>query len=345
MRQDIFGHTKDGDGVTAWRLENTRGAAATVLDYGCTIQSLCMPNARGGLTDVVLGYDSVAEYEENGGYAGAVIGRFANRIGKSEFTLNGKTYPLARNDGENHLHGGIRSFDKVLWKAEAGQSTLVLSRLSPEGEEGYPGNLEVTVTYLLTDDNTLRIVYDAVSDDDTLVNLTDHSYFNLNGEGSVLGHYLLINASAFTENDRNCLPTGRLLPVSGTPFDFREPKQIGRDIEAPDMQLRYGSGYDHNYILKNDAEPAQLKKAAVLYSPESGIRMTAYTTQPGMQLYTGNHLTPRKGKKGCLIRKRGGVCLETQLWPNATAYPHFPSPILRAGERYHTETVYRFEVT
>ncbi|NLA85713.1 MAG: galactose mutarotase, partial [Clostridiales bacterium] len=240
MRQYIFGRTIDGRDVTAWRLENTRGAAATILDYGCTVQSLLIPNARGGLTDAVLGYDTAAEYEENGGYAGAVIGRVANRIGKSEFTLNGSTYRLARNDGENHLHGGIRGFDKAFWKAEAGQNTLALSRLSPDGEEGYPGNLEVTVTYLLNEDNALRIVYDAVSDDDTLINLTNHSYFNLNGEGSVLGHYLQINASTFTENDRDCLPTGRLLPSAGTPFDFREPKPIGRDIEAPDIQLCYG---------------------------------------------------------------------------------------------------------
>jgi aldose 1-epimerase len=323
-------------------LENRTGASATILDYGCTVQSLCVPNAREAFTDVVLGYDTVSDYEENSGYVGATVGRFANRIGGSTFTLNGKTYKLARNDGENHLHGGLRGFDKVLWKAEMRPDALVFTRLSPDGEEGYPGNLAVTITYALTDANALSISYDAVSDQDTVVNLTNHSYFNLNGEGPVLGHALQVFADYLTENDQNCLPTGVLLPVSGTPFDFSKPKQLGCDIGAEDVQLRFGSGYDHNYVLQG-ADPARLKKAAVLFAPESGITMTTYTTQPGLQLYTGNHLIPRKGKNGSRINRRTGVCLETQLWPNATAYDHFPSPVLRAGERYHTETVYRFQ--
>jgi aldose 1-epimerase len=346
VAQHIFGRTKDGYDVTAYRLENGLGASAVILDYGCTVQSLCMPNARGTFTDVVLGYDTVSAYEENSGYVGAVIGRVANRIGKSEFTLNGKTCRLARNDGDNHLHGGLRGFDKMIWKAAAaGQNELVLTRLSPDGEENYPGNLEVKITYILTGDNELRIMYDAAADVDTIVNLTNHSYFNLNGGGSVLGHELQIFAGQLTENDPDCLPTGKLLSVSDSPFDFRNPKPLGRDIQAPDSQLRYGSGYDHNYVLTNGKGTLLMTRAAVLHSTDTGIRMTILTTQPGMQLYSGNHLTPRKGKNGTLIDKHGGVCLETQVWPNAMAYAHFPSPILRAGNRYHTETVYHFDVT
>lgn len=344
MTRFVFGCTRNGQIVTAYRLENRGGATATILDYGCTVQSLCMPNMRGGWTDVVLGYNSVAEYEENDAYLGAVIGRFANRIGNSAFSLNGKTYRLARNDGENHLHGGMRGFDKVIWKAAVKRNVLVFTRVSPDGEENYPGNLEVKITYVLTDGNELRIIYDATSDDDTLINLTNHSYFNLNGGGTVLDHYLQVSADLITENDRNSLPTGKLLPTANSPFDFKEPKRIGRDIGAESEQLRYGNGYDHNFVLSEAANTALLKRAAVLSSLESGIRMTAFTTQPGLQIYTGNYLTPRKGKNGVVIDRRGAVCLETQIWPNATAFPHFPSPILKAGEAYHAETVYQFDI-
>ena len=344
MKHFSFGHTKNGLHVTAYRLGNNRGASATILNYGCTIQSLCMPNAQGTVTDVVLGYDTLSEYEENSGYAGAAIGRVANRIGSGTFTLNGKIYRLALNDGENHLHGGDKGFDKFIWDAAMESNILVLTRLSPDGEDKYPGSLAVRITYELNDSDELRIIYDAVGDKDTLVNLTNHSYFNLNGTGSVLGHYLQVFADHFTENDQNCLPTGKLLRTADTPFDFVKPKQLGRDIDAANVQLLYGSGYDHNFVLSDDPNTAQLKKAAVLYSPETGISMTVMTTQPGIQVYTGNHLTPRKGKNSCLIDRRGGVCLETQVWPNAAAYPHFPSPVLRANAQYHTETVYRFEL-
>jgi aldose 1-epimerase len=343
----LFGHTRAGENVTAYCLENRQGATAVIMDYGATVLSLCVPNAQGGLTDVVLGYDTVTEYEENGGYAGAAIGRVANRIGKSAFTLGGKLYRLARNDGENHLHGGLRGFDKVLWHAEAEGNALVFSRVSPDGEENYPGNLAVKITYELTDGNELRFLYDAVSDADTLVNLTNHSYFNLNGKGDLLDHTLQVFSDRFTENDMFCVPTGRLLSTAGTPFDFREPKTLGRDIDAPDIQLLYGNGYDHNFILSDSfsaSDPPELKKAAILYGGETGISMTTTTTLPGIQVYSGNWLTPRNGKNGIPISKRGAVCLETQVWPNAAAYAHFPSPVLRADEHYHTETVYRFEV-
>ncbi len=347
MTHTVFGRTKDGRTVTAYCLRNRRGATAVILDYGCTVQSLCVPNAQGGMTDVVLGYETVTEYEENGGYLGAAIGRMANRIGKSEFILNGTTYRLASNDGANHLHGGIIGFDKVIWNADRKGNALVLTRVSPDGEESYPGNLAVTITYVLTENNALQITYDAISDADTIVNLTNHSYFNLNGKGSVLGHYLQVFAAQLTENDKYCLPTGKLLCTAETPFDFSKPKQLGQDIEAPDVQLVNGDGYDHNFVLPdNDAvgDKTRLRKAAVLFGPDTKISMTTFTTLPGIQVYSGNSLTPRKGKNGSQINRRDAICLETQVYPDAMANAHFPSPILRANEPYQTQTIYHFEI-
>lgn len=331
-----FGKTREGAPVTAYRLENSAGASVTVLDYGATIQSLCVPNASGGLTDVVLGYDTAAEYEENGGFVGATIGRVGNRIGGAAFRLNGRTYTLAKNDGENHLHGGFRGFDKRLWTIRSlGEDSLVCSLLSPDGEEGYPGNLRVTVTLTLTSRNTLRIRYDADTDQDTIVNLTNHSYFNLNGHGSILDHELQVFASRITENDAGCLPTGKLLEVAGTPFDFRVPKRIGAEIGQDCPQLRCGQGYDHNFVLSG-------KTAAVLRSTASGIMMTVETDMPGMQVYTANTLTERRGKHHSVMSPRGAVCLETQLFPNAMNCYGFPSPVLRAGQHLHSETAFSF---
>lgn len=340
MTHYIFGHTNNGESVTAYCMTNSRGASATILDYGCIVQALKIPNTQGGLTDVVLGYDTIEEYEKNDGYLGAAIGRFANRIGKSEFTLGGKTYLLARNDGENHLHGGIKGFDKFIWSARESRNALELTRISPDGEESYPGNLTVKVTYELTDDNELHITYDADTDANTVVNLTNHSYFNLNGSGTALTHTLQVFAEEFTENDEHCLPTGKVLKTEGTPFDFSQPKQLGRDIGAGNIQLVYGNGYDHNFVL---SDSAVLKKAAVLYSSETGISMTTFTTLPGMQVYSSNWLTERNGKNGSQIDRRRAICLETQVFPNALACPNFPSPILRTGEHFHSETVYLFE--
>ncbi len=342
MTNFVFGKTKDGENVRAWRLANSRGAHAVILDYGCIVQALSVPNAHGGFTDVVLGYDTVAEYEDNDGYFGAVIGRIANRIGKSEFTLNGKTYRLAQNDGKNHLHGGVKGFDKFVWEARQEGNALVFTRFSPDGEENYPGNLRVSISYELTEENELRITYDADTDADTVINLTNHSYFNLDGGGTVLNHYLQIFADEFTENDEGCLPTGRFLKTAGTPFDFSEPKPVGRDIEADDIQLKNGHGYDHNFVLSDKVE---LKKAAVLYSPKTGISMTTFTMLPGMQLYSANWLTPRKGKLGSLIDRRYAICLETQMFPNALAIPHFPNVVLKKDEHYHSVTIYRFDTT
>ena len=336
-----FGRLKDGRAVSGFLMENACGAMTTILDYGCVVQSLSLPGADGRLVDVVLGYETVGEYEENDGYMGAVVGRFANRIGGGALTLGGKTYRLAKNDGSNHLHGGPTGFDRRLFEAEPDGDALVLRRLSPDGEEGYPGNLSVTVTYKLTDDNALSVVFDAVSDADTVVNLASHGYFNLNARGTVLRHELQVFADTYTENDASCLPTGSFVATAGTPFDFRKAKQLGRDIDVPcDIQLKYGCGYDHNFVL---SDTAAMKKAAVLYSPDTGIRMTVHSTQPGLQVYSGNQLTPRRSKNGTIDR-RCGLCLETQGFPNAAAFPHFPSPILRAGARYHAETFYRFDV-
>lgn len=342
METYFFGNTRDGETVTAYRLENSRGTAAVILDYGCIIHSLFVPNAQGGLTDVVLGYDSISEYEENDGYLGAVIGRVAGRLAGAELILNGETRQLAKNDGENQLHGGIRGFDRYVWKAEQeGIAALVLSRLSPDGEENYPGNLLTRVRYELTEDCELKISYEAKTDADTVVSLTNHSYFNLRGGNSALGHFLQLHADRFAETNNESLTTGRLLPVEGTVFDFRAPKEIGRDLGMDDEQLRLVSGYDHTFAL---AEGAGLKKAASLFCPETGIRMCTFTTLPSVQLYIANHLSPRKGKNGAQYDRRHAVCLETQFFPNALKNPSFPSPILRKGETHRSETVYRFEL-
>lgn len=332
-----FGALPDGTPVTAARLENVRGCSVTVLDYGATVQSLLVPDRMGRLVDVVLGYDAAAAYEANGGYLGATIGRVGNRIGGASFSLGGETYALAKNDGENHLHGGVRGFDKRMWRMTAEGETLVCERLSPDGEEGYPGNLNVRVTFTLTEDCALRVRYDAETDRDTPVNLTNHSYFNLNGGGSVLGHRLQLSAERFCENDAHCLPTGRLLTVAGTPFDFRAGKELGADIGSDDEQLRRFGGYDHNYVLTG-------KAAAKLLSAESGIALSVETDLPGMQLYTANSLTERVGKGGQTMARHGAVCLETQLFPNGMNCWGFPSPVLRKGEHMHSETTFSFSV-
>lgn len=333
-----FGSLADGRAVTAWRIEN-EGFSATLIDYGAALQSLCVPAKDGRPVDVVLGYDTAAEYERNGGFLGATIGRVGNRIGGASFALGGKTYSLEKNDGENHLHGGSGGFDRRLWQGEPLDACSVrFSRLSPDGEAGYPGNLAVSVTFTLAG-GALHIRYDADTDADTPVNLTNHSYFNLNGGGTVLHHTLFLAAERFTENDAACLPTGRILTVEeGKPFDFRRSKPLGRDIGADCQQLRNGGGYDHNFILTG------ARDAAVLTGDKSGIRMTMRTDMPGVQLYSGNNLDPRPGKGGVMYGYRDAVCLETQLFPNAMNCYGFPSPVLHKGEHLHSETVYAFEV-
>ncbi len=323
--------------MAAYTVKNQVGASLTVLDYGATIQSLCIPDGNGSLVDVVLGYDTEEEYARNGGYLGAAIGRVGNRIGGAAFSLNGQVYRLAKNDGENHLHGGVEGFDAKRWDVCVEDGSVICTRVSPDGEEGYPGNLSVQIRYTLTEDNRLVITYDADTDCDTPVNLTNHSYFNLNGGGTVLQHKLQIFAERITANGPGCLPTGELRKVEGTPFDFRKEKEIGAEIDADDEQLKLAGGYDVNYVLSGE-------KAAILTGDRSGIIMTVRTDMPGMQLYTANWLSERKGKGGMTLIPRDAACFETQIFPNAMNCYGFPSPILRAGKHLHSETSYEFSV-
>ena len=330
----IFGTTAAGETVTAWTLTQGNGMALTLLDYGATIQSLYVPDRNGTPIDVILGYDTIGEYEKNDGYLGATIGRVANRIGHGQFRLDGKTYSLALNDGENHLHGGSQGFDKYIWKVHPEDDSLVCTRLSPDEEEGYPGNLQVSVRFTLKG-NALTLTYEAQTDRTTIVNLTNHSYFNLAGGGSILSHTLQINADRFLENDAGCLPTGKVLDVAGTAFDFRVPKEIGRDQASGDPNFSAG-GYDHNFLLCG-------ADAAMLENRNTGIRMRVATTLPGLQVYSSNFLTPRHGKHGSQMGQYNAVCLETQLYPDGMAHYGFPSPILHVGEVLHSETSFRFE--
>lgn len=338
IEKAAFGTTGQGDAVTGYLLKNNV-LAVRLLDYGATIQSLLVREQSGTWVDVVLGYDTVKEYEENDGYLGACIGRVGNRIGGAQFVLNDRTYPLYKNDGENHLHGGLRGFDKYIWQTEALPDGIRFSRISADGEEGYPGTLAVSVSYRL-DHARLSIEYEAQADADTLCSLTNHAYFNLNGCGSVLSHTLQVNADGFLENDSGCLPTGQILPVEGSPFDFRIAKEIGRDIGMNDRQLQNCGGYDHNFCL---ISAAPLHEAAALSGDRSGIIMRVHTTLPGIQVYSANFLTARKGKCGQIYEKHGALCLETQFYPNAMSCAGFEKPILRAGEHYHHVTTFTFQ--
>lgn len=335
-----FGTTKAGEKVTAYTLKNDNGMSVTVLDYGCTIQSLMVPDKWGKSVDVVLGYNTLAEYENNNGFLGAFIGRVGNRIGGAKFTLNGQEYPLAVNDRGNHLHGGLKGFDKKVYQAKVVGDELVFSGVSPDGEEGYPGTLYMTIRYRLDENNTLHLTYSAFSDKDTLFNPTNHSYFNLSGNGSVLKHELQIFAKQFCVNDENCLPTGELMNTEGSPFDFNNPKMIETDIGEQDAQLRAGNGYDHNFCLSDTSE---WKNVARLTSYDTGIRMWCKTTLPGVQFYSANGLTERPGKRAPM-GPRGGICLETQVWPDAIHHEAFPSAVLRAGQAFHSQTAYKFSV-
>ena len=326
-----FGVTMGGEAVEVWTLKNDF-LTAEVLTYGAALRRL-----RFGGVDVVLGYDTLPEYEQNDGCFGATVGRVCNRIGGASFTLNGKTYLLAKNDGENQLHGGTQGFDKRIWTAESLEDGVRLRRISRDGEEGYPGTLTVSVAYRLSG-ASLRIEYEAESDADTLCSLTNHSYFNLNGGGTAMDHTLALAAETYLETSPGCLPTGRALPVAGTPFDFRTPKAVGRDIDAPAKQLRLVNGYDHHFCI----EGGGLRRAAVLRGNESGIVMTVDTTSPGVQLYTANWLSRRSGKSGAVYGPRCAVCLEPQFPPDAVHHPDYPQPLLRRGEVYRHCTVYSF---
>ncbi len=336
----VFGTLEDGTEVFIFTITNASGASASFIEYGTALQSVVVPDKSGNMTDVLLGYDTLREYMENNAFLGAICGRYANRIGGGRFTLNGKTYQLSLNDGVNTLHGGFKGFDKCFWDGRIEGESVCFSRVSQDTEEGYPGNLSVTVEYSFGDDNALHIKYTAYTDADTVLNLTSHGYFNLNGEGSgtMLGHCLIVNSKEFTENDSGCLPTGRFIETVGTPFDFTSEKPVGRDIEAENIQLHLAGGYDHNFVIEGEG----MRQAAVLRGDRSGITVTVFSDQPGLQVYSGNFLTHRGGKGGKIYDRRDAICLETQNYPNATAYEHFPSPVLRVGETFCSETVYAF---
>jgi aldose 1-epimerase len=342
MDPKVFGKLNDGRTVYLYTLRNGNGMEAQVIDFGGIITKLLVPDKDGRPVDIVLGFDTLAEYETNPPYFGAIIGRCGNRIGGGRFTLDGKAYQLDCNEGgTNHLHGGYVGFDKKLWKAEQpSENSLMLMLLSPDGDQGYPGNLVVSVIYTLTEDNALSIRYRGMSDQRTLLNLTNHTYFNLAGQAAdtIYDHWLRIESDEITEITDNLALTGRLLDVTGTPLDFRKPKQIGTDIGSDHGQMTLAGGYDHNYVLKPGA-------TAAAYSEETGISMTVSTDRPGVQLYTGNFLpddlTLKGGRKS---NKRRGFCLETQFYPDAINHPEFISPILEPGVPGETETRFEFSV-
>jgi aldose 1-epimerase len=346
---EAFGSLPSGTRIEAYTLTNSNGVEVRAITYGGIIVSLKVPDRNGELHDVVLGYDDLAGYLTESPYFGAIIGRYGNRIGGGRFVLDGQAYTLATNNGPNHLHGGIKGFDKVVWEAEpfekADSVGVSFSYTSRDGEEGYPGNLVVTVTYSLTAENELVFDYHAVADKATPVNLTQHSYFNLAGaaSGDILDHELTINADSFTPVDATLIPLGVIAPVEGTPLDFRTPTAIGARIEQEHQQLEHGLGYDHNFVLNRG--DAALVRAAQIYEPQTGRQMDVYTTEPGIQFYSGNFLDGSIiGKAGHVYGHRSGLCLETQHFPDSPNKPEFPSTILRPGEEYQSRTIYAFSV-
>lgn len=341
IQKESFGKTAEGREIVLFTMKNQNGMIATFTNLGCAIVSILVPDREGQMDDVVLGFDSGEEYASQSAFLGVVAGRHANRIGKGTFELNGKVYKLFINNLSNHLHGGKEGFDKKLWDYAVEDGKLIFSYLSPDGEEGYPGNLKTKVLYSLTDDNAVEIEYDAVSDADTVINLTNHSYFNLAGHaaGHAIDQSLKIYADRYTECDHEVLPTGVIANVEGTPMDFRAVKRIGERIAADFEQLTFGEGYDHNWVLRK--QDNELSLAAELLDEKSGRLMQVYTTKPGIQFYSGNFLNA-VGKNGAVYNKRDGICLETQFFPNAMEHKHFPSPVLRAGEHYSHKTIYEF---
>lgn len=342
-----FGALADGALVDLYTLHNKMGLEARIMTYGATIVSLETRDRDGKLADIVLGFDSVSSYVKDSPYFGAVVGRYANRIANGRFTLDGQTYQLPINNPPNSLHGGTRGFDKTMWDAKPFENQdgvgLVLSHVSPDGDQGYPGTVHAQVTYTLTDDDDLRVEYHATTDKPTPINLSQHSYFNLTGDArrDVLGHVLTLDADSYTPVDSALIPTGQLAPVTGTPFDFHAPTAIGARINEDDVQIRYGHGYDHNFVLK----PADsgLTHAAHVLEPISGRIMDVYTSQPGVQFYSGNFLDGTiHGKGGRVYGFRYGFCLETQHFPDSPNHQQFPSTILRPGEEFSSKTVFVF---
>ena len=344
MNEELFKSVHQGKQTGLYTLENKNGLKVQVTNYGAIIVSIIVPDRDGKLADIVQGYDTIGEYiNGNKPYMGAVCGRCANRIAKGNFCLEGKEYTLAINNGPNHLHGGITGFSKVVWDiVRSSPLSVEMEYLSQDMEEGYPGNMRVSVTYTLTDADELRLDYHASTDKTTVVNLASHSYFNLAGEGSgsMYDQELMINAGLFTPTDATSVPTGEILSVKGTPFDFTSPKKIGQDIEAANEQLKFGAGYDHNFVLNH--RPGTLGLAAVAHDPSSGRIMEIYTTQPGVQLYSANWIDNEPGKGGKKYQRRWAFCLETQHFADAINKPHFPNVILNPGEKYEHSTIHKF---
>jgi aldose 1-epimerase len=343
VKKTVFGKTQDGREAHLYTLSNKSGMEVAITDFGGTVVSIKVPDRNGKMGDVILGYDTLDGYENGSAYFGATVGRYANRIGGAKFSLDGKEFTLPKNNGANHLHGG---FNKVLWDAEpasgkAGPS-LRLHSLSKDGEEGFPGNLSVNVVFTLTDANELKMEYTATTDKKTVVNLTNHCYFNLAGSGTILDNKLTLHASRFTPVDSGLIPTGELRSVAGTPFDFRESTTVGARIDQDEEQLKLGHGYDHNWVL--DAGITEKPSlAATLLEPASGRVLEVFTTEPGIQIYTGNFLDGTiHGKGGTVYERRSAICLETQHFPDSPNHPDFPSTTLAPGKTYHTVTIYKF---
>ncbi len=343
----FYGKTKDGVAVNVHTLKNHSGMEVRVIDYGATIVSVRVPDQQGLCGDVVLGFDNLADYETKSPYFGCAVGRYGNRIAKGTFTLNGTTYSLATNNGPNALHGGLKGFDKAVWHAQvmrtAAGPAIEFTHVSKDGDQGYPGTLTMKMVYTLTDQNEIRLDYIATTDKDTVINLTNHSYFNLEGQGhgDILGHELVLNAGNFTPVDATLIPTGELRPVKGTPFDFTKSTAIGARIAEADEQLTFGGGYDHNWVLDREGEGLSL--AARVTAPASGRVMEVFTTEPGVQFYCGNFLDGTlTGKDGKVYQRRYGLCLETQHYPDSPNHPNFPPVTLKPGQTYRTTTVYKF---
>jgi len=343
ITQAPFGHLPDGTEASLYTLTNANGMVARITDFGGIITELHAPDRDGVLADVVLGFDTLDPYLGECPYFGALIGRYGNRIARGRFVLDGKVYQLDTNDGRNHLHGGTVGFDKRQWDAGIGADGLTLSLRSADGDQGYPGKLDATVVYALTDDNELVVRFHAVADRATPVNLTQHSYFNLAGGGDILAHELTIEADAFVPIDGESIPTGALAGVAGTPFDFRTPRPIGGRIGEPDEQLRNGSGYDHTFVL-NKPQPRAFTRAARVRDPSSGRVLELFTQEPGVQFYSGNFLDGSLAGKGRVYGYRSGLCLEPQHFPDSPNQSAFPNTILRPGEEYVTESRFRFSV-
>jgi len=347
IMKEPFGKTLDGQAVDIYTLRNTNGVEARIMTYGGTLVSLKVPDKSGNFGDVVLGCDSVPDYQKQTAYFGALIGRYGNRIAKGQFVLDGKTYHLDINNPPNSLHGGTNGYDKVIWAAkpvptDSGPS-LEMTYVSKDGEEGYPGTLKIKAVYKLTEDNSLRIEFTATTDKDTVVNLTGHTYWNLAGKGNILDHVVMINADKFTPVDETLIPTGVLQPVDGTPFDFRTPTAVGARIEQVNEQIKFGKGYDHNWVLNKETD--KLDVAASLYDPTTGRMLQVLTTSPGVQFYSGNFLDGTvTGKGGWVYQFRNGLCFEPQHFPDSPNQPNFPSTELKPGEKHHNIIEYKFSV-